>query len=312
MYSRIGALAIAAFVVFASAGCSGEEKAPDAGPADTGSPDAGGLPQKLEFEFTRPADGEPPSDAEVTAFTKKLTGFFRDVEFFKWVLRISHGVDASTGLSDWMMWWHDVDPIKTGDVVQWHHGPRGGAHNPIQPTTEMLAAAASGYLMSGDPVMGRIVEQYSKCVTGTMKGMIYDKDDKDIYLMSRQFIWKDHDFVIEGDKKKSVVVHDWYSDYDIWNAARFEYKSNPTWGDVWPTNKRSKDDVPHIYVAVPFLMYVAAQGKDAGVRAAAAEAVEWLGGFARDIVDHDYKIRSKDANGMTFVPDQDLACLNCY
>jgi hypothetical protein len=289
----------------------------DAGAPDASSPDAGvdggtGLPHKLPFEFTRPDEGEPLTDAEVTAFTKKLTGFMKDVDFFKWVLRISHGMDATTGYPDWMIWWHDVDPIKQGDVVQWHHGPRGGAHNPIQPTTKMLVQAASGYMMTGDPVMGRIVEQYSKGLTSTMKGMIFDENDQAKYLMSRQFITRDHDFVIEGDKKKSVVMHDWFSPYDGWNASRFEYRNNPYWGDIWVTNLRSKDDVPHIYIATAFLRYVAEQGKDKAVRDAAAEAVEWMEGFARDIVESNYYIRTKDKDGKPFISDQDLGCLACY
>ncbi|NOZ00328.1 MAG: hypothetical protein GXP54_00365, partial [Deltaproteobacteria bacterium] len=35
-------------------------------------------PRKLPFEFKRPSEGEPMTAAEVTAFTKKVTGLWKD------------------------------------------------------------------------------------------------------------------------------------------------------------------------------------------------------------------------------------------
>ena len=270
------------------------------------------LPDALPFELVRADVGTPLSEAEVVDFTRRVTGFWRDVDYFAWVLRVSHGNDASTGLPEYALWWQDVEAIKAGEHVTFRHNERGGAHNVFIPTPKLLASAGAGYLMTGDPVMGRVVELYAKALTGTMQGMVFDENDSLPYVMARNIITRDHAFTIEGGRSKSVDVSGWYSTYSVWNAERFNYRSNPTWGDIWVTTMRSKDDLPHIFRAVAMLEYVAERGSDEPVRAAAAGTLEHLRGFARDIVEQDYHIRSKDEQGRPFIPDQDLASFSTY
>lgn len=270
------------------------------------------LPDRLPFEIDRADDGEPLTVQEISDFTRKLMGFYRSINFGKWVVRISHGVHESTGLPDYMIWWHDVDPIKRGDTVIWHHGSRGGAHNPAIPTTKVLGQLIAGYLLTGDDEMKYIIDQYMKGLMGWMKGMVYNKDDPYQFIMARNIITFNHGYIIEGNKKKEVDYKDWYYPYEGWNAHRFEYKNNPFWGDIWVTNMRSKDDLPHIYRATAYIIYLEQLVREQNLKEVAKEAHYYMRGFTRDIVDSGYHIRTKDKDGNVYTPQEDLASFVTY
>jgi hypothetical protein len=144
-------------------------------------------------------------------------------------------------------------------------------------------------------------------------GFVFDQDDPIDFLMSRNLIARNHAFTLPSGKKKAVDYSEWYFSYEGWNADRFRYEHNPTWGDVWVTNKRSKDDVPYFFRVAAWLPYLAELAPDAQVRQVASEALDYLTRFARDIVDSGYLIRTKDAQGQAiFVEDQDLGSFVNY
>jgi len=262
-----------------------------------------GLPDSLDVTYEREDIGDEISDEEITDFTKRLVGYWKKVDFFNWILRISHGVHESTELRDYAVFWSGVDAYKEGDTVRfYHHDPNGGGHNIMIPTPHLLASAISGYLMTGDAKMAKVAELYCKGITATMLGMVYDEDDQLLHLMARNIATVDHSYTTDDGRKKSIDYTGWHTEYVHWNTSRFEYKNNPYWGSVWVTNMRSKDDVPHIYLAVPHLIYAAEFAEDQNVKDACTETLEYMGDFTRDIVDHDYRIRSKDINGEPFEP----------
>lgn len=272
------------------------------------------LPAKLPFELARDGDtGEALTLQEIKDFTVKLTGYWKKADFFKWWYRASHGVDKSTGLPDYSILWHDVEAIKKGDVVTFHHTGSGGAHNAMIPTNEVLAQAAAGYLLTGDKDMAKIVEQFSKGVTAMFKGMLWDKNDTEKYIMARNIVTKNFSYTLDGGRKAAVDYSGWYvTSDDAWNTHQIHFPNNPYWGDIYIHNMRSKDDVPHIYRAAGFLAYVVAYGKDKNVVAAAKEAYEYLQGFAKDIVDSGYHIRTKGNDGKAYIPKEDLASFVDY
>ena len=275
---------------------------------DTGEVvEASGFPTSLPFTFERPSAGEPVSSEEVTAFSQRLAALLDKADYFRWVLRTSHGVDASTGLEDYMAWWHNVVAVKDGDVVTFTHTTSGGGHNIYIPTPNVFNQAVARYLATGDEVAGEVVSQYAKGFAAMSRGMVYDADDPEPYLMPRNVVTFNHSFEIDGGRQKAVDYSAWYSPYEVWNTHRFKYDDNPFWGEVWVTNMRSKDDVPHIFRAVPYLRQVVEQGEHEAVREAAALGLTYLEGFAKDIVDTSYQIRTKDKDGVAYVPEEDLA-----
>ena len=97
----------------------------------------------------------------------------------------------------------------------------------------------------------------------------------------------------------------WFFSYDRWNCSRFQYENNPYWGEVWVTNTRSKDGVGYLMGAAVPIYYASLTADAADVREACSEAFGLLELFVRDIVDHDYTIRTKDPQGQAYLPGTD-------
>jgi len=292
----------------------GDGHAPGDGMGDLGRRTTpGGLPMELPFAMERPDAGDPLSQAEITKFTSRITGFWKHVDYFTWVYETSHGVDASTGFPDYLIWWHDVDAVKQGDTVTFRNNSAyGGSHNNAEPTNMVLTAAMGGYLASGDPAIGLVVEQFARSNTACMEGFVFDEADPVHHLLARNIVTFNHEFTLPSGKKKAVDYSDWFFPYEGWNANRYNYPDNPTWGDVWVTTMRSKDDLPYVYQAAAWAPYVMELGADDSAKEASADMLEHVRLFAKDVVDSGYRIRSKDAAGNAYVPDADLASFVDY
>lgn len=271
-------------------------------------------PEHLPFKLTRPDEGQPLSKRETQDFTRKITGLWRKINYFRWVNWTSHGMDASTGKPDYQVWWQDDHAVKTGDLVTFRHSKReGGAHNIGIPTAKVLAQAMAAYVYNSDKYAGTVAEQYCKGLTATMKGMMWDENDPNKYIMARNIVNQNYSVTLEGGRKKAVDYTEWYDTYESWNAQRLHYPHNPYWGDIYVTNMRSKDDVCHIFLTAAFIPYFLRDtATDDKAHQACAETLDYLKGFAKDIVDHDYHIRTKDAEGKPYIPDQDLASFVDY
>jgi hypothetical protein len=268
-------------------------------------------PSEMPFEFTRPEKGEPLAAEEVEQFTRKVTGLWKKVGYFRWLLRTSTGVDPTTGTDDYLAWYNDVLAVKAGDTVTFKQ--KGGDHNMWIPGSKILSQVGAGCVLTGDWTACKAAEQYCKGLTASVKGFVWDENDPAPFLMARAVFPMDHSFTLEAavwqddGRKKVVEYHDMYHVEDGWNAHTFAWPHNPTWGSMWVTNMRSKDDVCAIVRTTAFLPYFVAKAPYDWVRAACQETMDTMRGFNRDIVDSGYYIRTKDADGTAhIVTDQDL------
>ncbi len=283
-----------------------------AAPAPKRTP--GGLLLELPFVLEREDVGEPLSDEEIATFTRRVTGLLEQVDYFTWLYEVNHGTDASTGLPDYLIFWHDVEAHKSGDLVTFVNNKEdGGSHNNAVPTMLALAQVIGGYLNHPEPASARILEQLARSIHAVTLGMVYDEDDPVDFLMARNIITQNHSFTLPSGKKKAVDYTEWFFSYEGWNAERFRYESNPTWGDIWVTNMRSKDDVPYFFRVAAWLPYVIELAPDPEVREVAEEALDLLTRFSKDIVDHDWNIRTKDKDGNAYVvTGEDLGSLAAW
>lgn len=263
-----------------------------------------GLPDGLPFSYSRPDDAPPIPDAEVQAFTRKVLGFLSQVRYFDYVLYTTHGVDASTGKPDWQFWYNERFR-RDGDLVTFYHpeNPNDGGHNLHIPLSRVLSAVLAAWLVTDDATAGLAAEKLCKGMSASMQGMVHGAADPLPHLMARNVVpaWN-HEFLTHDGKRKAVDTSGWWSPYTRWNCERFLYEDNPSWGPVWVTSLRSKDDVPYIFRLVPVLRYAAAKGPEGATRTACADALSLLEAFAKDIVDQGFRIRTKDALGKPFTP----------
>ena len=267
----------------------------------------GKLPETLPFTFTRVDLDDPPTLAERDAFTRKLTGFLKDVDYFRWLTWISHGLHRSYDptMPDYILWWQDTRALKSGDTVTFQH--RGGADNIMIRTPKVLTQAAAGFMASGDPTMRELVIGYCKGIVALFQGMLWGNEtDPTESIMARAIFTHNHAYETADGRKVAVDYDPAKAESYDWNAHTVPNPANPYFGDIWVRNMRSKDDVPYLFRVVPVLQRVAQDATDLEVQEAAAAAVEHLQAFAKDIVDSGYRIRSRE-DGETFTPEEDLA-----
>lgn len=272
------------------------------GCADESRPDEE-LPWGLPFTLQRDAEGDPLSDEEIAAFTKKITGFWKEVDYFNWLTRHAHGIDESLSMPDYWLYWQDTQAEKQGDKVTYVHVNMGGSDNIAKPTPKFMNQLIAGYLTFEDPTMGRLIEQYSKGLVALFLGMVYENEDPVIdWLMARSIFTTNHDFTTPEGRAAAVDYDPIQREQLDWNSHSLNNPDNPYWGDLWLRNMRSKDDVPHLLRLAPLLQRVARDGADQGVREAAERLHHYLTRFAQDIVDSGYLIRTKDDQGNPFIP----------
>ncbi len=270
-----------------------------------------GLPDSLDIEYSRADTGEPLTDEEIRDFTMKVMGFLKKVHYFDYILYTTHGVDASTGLNDWQFWYNEHFR-KEGDKVTFYHPENlnDGGHNLHIPMSRVLGDTLAAYMLVGDETMALAAEKLCKGMSASMLGMVRDENDPVHHLMSRNVVAHNHEFLTHDGKQKAVDYSGWFSPYERWNCYRYKYENNPYWGEMWITSMRSKDDVPHIFRLIPNLRYAVAEAQDENVQSACSQTLELLEAFAKDIVDSDYRIRTKDENGDIYIAgytdDQEL------
>jgi hypothetical protein len=266
-------------------------------------------PGALPFDFRRSDvdGGEALTADELDGFSRAMRDFYWDTDYFGWLLRMSHGVDASTGMRDFRLWWTDSTAVKDAGSVAIVHKwfEQHGGHNILKGNTTILASAIAGYLLTGEPILAKLSEQYCKGLSSTMLGMVHDADDQVLHLMARNVVMANHSYTTHDGREKSVDYANWRHPYDRWNCSRFQYLDNPYWGEVWVTNTRSKDGLGYVLWASALVEDAAERAPEATLRSACAETRDLLALFARDIVDNGYRIRSKDSEGQPYTPGKE-------
>jgi formylglycine-generating enzyme required for sulfatase activity len=259
------------------------------------------LPNQLPFPFTRPDVGQPLTPAEIDSLTSAITTFWKTAPFFHWLLWTCHGMADPNpyGEPDFKLFWLNVNPSKSGDVVTFQH--TGPEDNLTSIMSRLMENIIAGYLASGDATLARLAEQFCKGLAALFKGMEWGEDDPEEYILPRAFWAQNHSYVEEG--RQAYVDYGPARALDLGGEVQtVENAHNPYWNDIYVRTTRSQDDVVHIMRAVPMIMRLAAEAPDADVRAAAADALQHVQGFARDVVEAAYNIRTKDAEGNPYVP----------
>jgi len=154
-------------------------------------------PRSLPFAYSRPAKGEPIPDAEVESFTRSVTGLWKDVDWFRWILRTSTGVDASSGQEEFLAWYNDIHAVKANGVVTFEE--RGGDHNMWIPGSKVLTEAMNGCALTGDWTVCKVAEQYCKGLTASVKGFRWGDDDPAPFLMARAVFPNDNQCVMDEE-----------------------------------------------------------------------------------------------------------------
>ena len=175
-------------------------------------------------------------------------------------------------------------------MVLYHHGR---AENIAERTMKVLPNLIGYYMLTGDEEIAELAVQYMRGMVALSLGLESEREDPIVkYLQSRAVFNHNHSYEVDGRKIEIDYTPSCVAS-SKWNVHIFEIPDNPTWGDIWISNMRSKDDVPYVYQSMTMVARAYHEIDNEALREAALLYLEYMRGFARNIVDDGWYILTK-------------------
>lgn len=276
-----------------------------AGPDATTTPDGGPVPDGgeapgLPFTYTRPPVGAPVSPADLAAVTDLYLDLLKKTRWFDVVDERVHGWPQSDPQKRYWYgtWWSGVGIEKQGGKVTFRHVAVGADNNGIG-TSYVLEGTCLAYRQWKTPKLEGIVRRLIRGFNSWILAMQRMPSDPAGVLLARtsypspiQSNDGAHPYFIDTAPDRPGI--DSYTQY-------VHIAQNPSWGDVWIKNKRSKDDIGHMLRAIATLQDCAG-GFGAATQTDLAEMKANYAKWATRVEADAWSIATLDKNGNPWMP----------
>jgi hypothetical protein len=286
--------------------CSPGSSVPDAGTdAAPETPPNGSLPphpKTLPFSYTRPENGAPIDQATIDAKTDELIEVLTKTRYFGFVDERVHGWPEEDPQNRFWygVWWTGVDVVKQNGAVTYFHGP-GGSDNDGIGSSPILEGACFAHLMWKDARLEHLLRRVVRGYSSWVLAMERSTTDTDV-LMTR------------ASYPISIQAPQYLIDYSqnrpgIDNGATnyVHIASNPLWGDEWVKDKRSKDDIGHMFRAVALIDACDLQFSDGPSEDDLVQLRKLYQSWSRRVEDDGWAIATLDQSDNVYVPGSMLA-----
>lgn len=273
----------------------------DAGTADgdAGPPDHGPPPSSLPVSFSRPDVGTPLTQGELEAATDKLTALLTDTRWFEVVDERLHGWPQNAPGFWFGTWWSGVTITKAAGKVTYLHGAGGADNNGLR-TAPYLEGACYAHLMWGKPLTARLVQRMARGYSSWALSMKRSATDTAGPMLARAHY--------PGSVASSEGGRSLFIDYSLNRPGEdngaTEYvhlATNPTFGDVFIKNKRSKDDLGHIFRSL-VQVQACVPRLDAAGQADLAQTKSLYAAFSKDVEAAGWAIATLDKSANVYTP----------
>ena len=273
---------------------------PDA--QDSGTGDGENLD---EGPWVRPPVGDPVPSEELANVTDLYLNLMERLGWFDLLDERIHGYpdDLVPGRPGYGTWWSGVRILKENGQVRYLHSADGADNNGLR-TAPMLAAMAFALAIRDDPawvrLTGRIVRGFQSWIRAMERASAPDAP----VLMTRASYPESVSWTIRGTE----VLIDYSLNRPGLDNGACQYvhlPDNPWWGDLWVKNKRSKDDIGHLLLAIALADPLLRNHPD--LRADWEETMDLYGRWARQVEDDGWRIGTWDRDLHLWYPEDDLA-----
>lgn len=278
----------------------------DAGDAGDGGQAKGPPPSILPVPFSRPDVGAPLTQAELAAATDELIDLLKDTRYFDFVDERVHGwPESDPNKGFWYgHFWSGVTLTKTAGQVTYKHSSDGADNAGIH-TSPYLEGACYAYLMWGDPKTAHLVRRMVRAYSAWILAMVRSAGDSNPPLLARAFYRPN---VVSTDGNRNLLI-DYSASYPGIDAAPSEYvhlPTNPTFGDIYVKNKRSKDDIGHMLRAMTQASACAPR-LDAAGQSDVAQMNALFSAWAQRVDAQGFAIETLDKSANLWTPSDQLA-----
>ena len=278
--------------------------AADAVAGDAGAHDA--APPGLPFPFTRPDDGTPETPAELQAATDELIALLVDTRYFSFVDERVHGWPATDpqGRYWYGTWWSGVTVEKSGGGVAYRHSADGADNNGLR-TAPYLEGACFAWLTWQRAAEAQLFRRLVRGFSSWMLAMVRYDNDPGPPLMTRAA----YPVPVDSSEGGRSLHIDYSLDrpgVDSTASAYVHLPTNPTWGDIWIKNLRSKDDIAYMFRALVQVQRCAPT-LEAPARADLEQLNQLYAAWAGQVEADGWGIATLDQNAAVYLPSDQLA-----
>jgi len=254
--------------------------------------------------FTRPDQGDPVSQQEVSDATTLYLDLLRGTRYFEVVSERAHGWPRSDpdGRYWFSTWWSGVRVLKKDGRVTYLHSADGADNNGMR-TAPILSAACFAHSLYRNqaPLIRRLIRGFNSWILamerehGPDTGVLMTRAHYPQSIQSLddgREVFVDYSLNRPGeDNDATIYVHN---------------PDNPYWGDIYVKNKRSKDDIGYLLLAIALLPACTADA-DADTQADLETLMDLYGAWARRVEDDGWRIATVDRDWQVYWPEEDLA-----
>ncbi|MFH1438038.1 MAG: hypothetical protein ABIJ56_20180 [Pseudomonadota bacterium] len=264
-------------------------------------------PRELPFAYTRPEEGTPLTSEELASFTQRYLELLEHTDYFDFLDGRVHGIPESDpdGRYWYGTWWSGVHVYREGGRVRFWHNPAGADNNGLR-TAQVLEGACYGYALWGDADLEHLAQKLIRGFNSWVMSMHSTSHAWDGVLMTRA----SYPQSVTATERGLEVFIDYSENHPGEDNGATQYvhiPDNPHWGDMWVKNKRSKDDIGHMFRAVAQVDTCNGLFADP----ATYDALDDLWGFyfswARRVEDDGWRIATYDKDLELWWPNEDLA-----
>lgn len=269
------------------------------GRGDAGPPDKGPPPSTLPVTFTRPDVGTPLTQTELEAATDKLVALLTDTRYFDVIDERVHGWPSTAPGFSYGTWWSGVTVTKQAGKVTYLHGAGGADNNGLR-TAPYLEGACYAHLMWGKPLTAQLVRRMARGYSSWALSMKRSATDTAGTMLSRAHYPAS---VTSTEGGRSLFI-----DYSLNRPGEdndatdyVHLAANPTFGDVFIKNKRSKDDMGQIFRSLAQIQACVPR-LDAAGKIELAQTKSLYTAWSKEVEAGGWSIPSLDKSGNVFTP----------
>ena len=245
--------------------------------------------------------GTPLTPAELAAATDDLIALLRDTRYFDVVDERVHGwprTDPAGGY--WYgTWWSGVSVEKRGGQVTYRHSS-DGADNNGQRTGPFLEGACWAHLLWARPPAASLVRRMVRGFTSWSLAMERTAADPGPSMLARASYLPAVDST-EGGRALRIDTSADLPGVDNAATVYVHLPANPTFGDLWIKNQRSKDDLGEMMRAL-VQVQACAPRLDAEAQGDIEEMLARYRAFALQVDADAWGIRTRAKDGSDYMP----------
>lgn len=258
------------------------------------------------YTLVRTEAGDAVTDTELAEVTDLYLDLLSKLDYFRSISRRAHGWPKNDPeRRPWYgSWWSGIRIHRDGASLTFDH-PLDGSDNNGMRTGPMLEGACYAHALWGGEGHAHLVQKMSRGFNAWMRAMERTSVPDAPVMLSRAFY--PESITYEEDGLQITLDYDDQHPGEDNGATQYVHlPDNPHWGDLWVKNKRSKDDLGHMFRAIGALETCRAElPADAG--ADIAELGELYRAFARQVEDDGFRISTWNKDLEKWLPEESLA-----